>query len=342
VIDGQFLDGQSSTPQAAQLEIGSDGVLHVSGTGVPRDAPLASVRISDRLGRTPRRIQFEDGAVFETLDNDAVDAALGALNQRSFSGRVDRWERRWHVVVGALLAIVVISVVSVRYGLPLLANVAAHTLPVSVDRAIGAQGLELLDRAFLEPSKLPAARQQQLRKRFDQMTAELADGHRYRLELRLGDKIGANALALPNGIVVMTDELIALAQNDDEIVSVLAHEIGHVRGRHALRMLLQSAGVAALTLAVFGDVSSISGVAASVPAVLLNAKHSREFEREADAFARDWLRGHGIAQRRFDDLLCRLGKASPSGPDIRYLSSHPPTEERANCAAHSDTSKVTE
>lgn len=333
MIEGHLLDGRSSAPQAAQLEIGVDRIVRVSGLPEPRDAPLASVQISDRLGRTPRRIRFDDGAVFETLDNDAIDAALAALGHRSFSGRVDRMERRWQVAFAALIAVAVMSVVFVRYGLPFMANVAARTLPASVDRAIGMQGLDILDRSFLEPSTLPAERQRALRARFDQMTATLEDGHNYRLELRHGERIGANAFALPDGIVVMTDELVALARNDEEIVSVFAHEIGHVRGRHALRMLLQSTGVAALTLAVFGDVSSVSGLAASVPAVLLNARNSRDFEREADGFARDWLRANGIPEQRFDDMLCRLEKDAPSGPDVSYLSSHPPTQERAKCGA---------
>ena len=334
MIEGRYFDGRSSTPQPAQLDFGRDGVVRVTGLAELRDVPLASVNVSDRLGRTPRRVRFDDGAVFETTDNDAVDAALEVLGKRSFSGAVDRWERRWQVAGGALLAVALIAVLFVRYGIPLLANVAAHVLPPSVDRAIGNQGLEILDRSFMKPSQLSPERQQQLRKRFEEMTTTLADGHRYQLELRHGGHIGANAFALPSGIIVMTDELVALAQNDDEIVAVLAHEIGHVRGRHALRMILQSAGVAAITLAVFGDISSsTSALAATLPAVLLNAKHSREFEQEADGFARGWLREHGIPQRRFDDLLCRLEKQSPSGAQIRYLSSHPPTEERANCPA---------
>ena len=333
MIEGRYFDGRSSTPQAAQLDFGRDGVVRVTGLAELREVPFASVTVSDRLGRTPRRIRFDDGAVFETTDNDAVDAGLAALGKRTFSGAVDRWERHWQVAAGALLAVALISVLFVRYGIPLLANVAAHVLPPSVDRAIGSQGLEILDRSVMTPSKLSPARQQELRKRFREMTATLADGHAYQLELRHGGHIGANAFALPSGIVVMTDELVALAQNDDEIVAVLAHEIGHVRGRHALRMILQSAGVAAITLAVFGDVSSTSALAATLPAVLLNAKHSREFEHEADGFAKSWLREHGIPERRFDDLLCRLEKQSPSGAEVRYLSSHPPTEERANCAA---------
>ena len=56
---------------------------------------------------------------------------------------------------------------------------------------------------------------------------------RYRLELRSGEALGANALALPSGIVIMTDDLVALAKSDDEIGAVMAHELGHVRGRHA-------------------------------------------------------------------------------------------------------------
>jgi Zn-dependent protease with chaperone function len=294
--------------------------------------PLATVQISDRLGSTPRRLRFDDAAVFETLDNDGVDRGLEALGQRHFSGRVARWEGRWQNAVGALVAVVLIAVLFIRFGVPALANLAAHVLPASVDRAISVQGLDLLDRTVLGDSALPPNRQKELRDRFDGMTATLADGHVYRLEFRKGGPLKANAFALPDGTIVMTDELVALAQNDEEIVSVLAHEIGHVRGRHALRMLLQAAGVAAITLTLYGDVASTSALAASIPTVLINAKHSRQFEEEADTFAKQWLRDHGIPESRFDDMLCRLEKSAPSGDDdLKFLRSHPSTSERAHC-----------
>ena len=50
----------------------------------------------------------------------------------------------------------------------------------------------------------------------------------------------------------MTDDLVELAKSDDEIIAVLAHEIGHVRGRHALRQMLQAAGISALAVALLG------------------------------------------------------------------------------------------
>lgn len=334
MIAGQFFDGKSSTPWPAQLDFSADGVVHILGTPEPRNVPLSAITVSDRVGRTPRRLRFADGAVFESLENDAIDAGLIALGHHHFSRRVDKWERAWKPAMAALVAIVVLSVGFVVFGIPLMANLAARVLPPSVDRAIGSQGLAIFDRSVLSPSELAPSRQKALRARFDAMTAPLDDGHRYRLELRNSATIGANAFALPDGIIVMTDQLVALAQNDDEIVAVLAHEIGHVRKRHALRMILQSTGVAAIAFAVLGDASSISALAAAAPAALINAKHSRDFEREADGFAKEWLQENHIASNRFDDLLCRLAKEHGSTPgSMSYLESHPPIDERAQCAS---------
>jgi Zn-dependent protease with chaperone function len=65
-----------------------------------------------------------------------------------------------------------------------------------------------------------------------------------------------------------------------------------------------------------------------VPVILVQAKHSRDFEREADAYAREWLRAEGLPETAFDDMLCRLAKEDD---DLTYLSTHPPVGERANC-----------
>jgi Zn-dependent protease with chaperone function len=191
----------------------------------------------------------------------------------------------------------------------------------------------LLDKALLEPTALQLPRRQQLDALFTRMTATIKDGHRYRLELRKSKQLRANALALPSGIVIVTDDLVTLAENDEEIEAVLAHELGHVQGRHALRQLLQSAGVAAMAAAVLGDVSSISSVASAVPTII-QARNSREFEIEADQAARQWLAANGIAARRFDDILCRLerGNGNSGNSAVKdFLSTHPPTGARAHC-----------
>jgi Zn-dependent protease with chaperone function len=345
-IRGRHFDGQSAQPKEAQLTIDGSLIVQVEGAASRIEIPLTNVRISERLGNVPRRIALPDGALFETTDNDGLDALLAGANIDNEGGLVHWLESRWPIALGSLVAIALLSFLFVKFGVPALANWGAQVMPPSVDRALGAQGLEILDKALFKPSKLPAARQKVLRNKFAWMTRDIrTDGHNYRLEFRSGDAVGPNALALPSGIIVMTDDLVALAKHDEEIIAVLAHEIGHVRGRHALRQLLQTAGVSALALALLGDVSSISGLASAIPA-LLQAKHSRDFEREADSFAKQWLTRNNIAPERFDAILCRLNAevgASDTDngePDkdtnlardaIDYLASHPPTSERARC-----------
>ncbi|MBX3704128.1 MAG: M48 family metallopeptidase [Steroidobacteraceae bacterium] len=329
MIAGRFFDGRTSAAQPAWLALGADRMVRLEGIAEPRYVPLASVRISDRIADIPRRVEFDDGATFETADNDAVDAALDALGAGGFGRRIVHWERRWAIAAAALAGVAIASWLFVQHGLPRLAAAAAQKVPPSLDAAIGSEGLVIMDRTLLAPSKLPAARQDELRSRLAAMSAPLADGHAYRLELRRGRGLGPNAFALPSGIIVLTDELVELAQHEDEIAAVLAHEIGHVRHRHALRMLLQDAGVAALAFAVLGDIGTASSLAVALPVVLVQAKHSRDMEREADAFARQWLREQGLAGSHFDAMMCRLAAGDDA---VAYLSTHPPLAERADCA----------
>lgn len=328
MIQGRFFDARTSAPQPARIDIGSDRVLRLVAGRETRQVPLDGVRVSDRIGEVPRRIAFEDGAIFETPENDAIDAALDSAGRGGFARRLDRWERFWGVALAALAAVAVLSWAFVRFGVPVLADAAARAMPVSVDASVGAHGLELLDETLLEPTRLPEPRQAALRGRLRAMTEPSGDGHDYRLEFRSGKRVGPNAFALPSGIIVVTDELVALAERDEELDAVLAHEVGHVRGRHTLRILLQNAGVAALALAVLGDVGTASSLAAAVPVMLVQAKHSRDFEREADAHAREWLRGRGMPESHFDDMMCRLAK---DDVEFAYLASHPPLRERASC-----------
>ncbi len=331
MISGHYFDGHTAASQAATLDFGGD-MLRIEGVAEPITVPLSEVRISERIANITRRFTLPGGAVFETADNDAVDQVCRAAGVKLRSGLVYWLESRWPVALGSLFAIVLISVSFFRWGMPAVVNWAAEVLPTELDAAIGSQSLNTLDRLIFTETRLGEERQRQLQERFEAMTSNLDDGHLYRLELRDGGRsgIGANAFALPSGIVVMTDQLVEMAQDDEEITAVLAHEIGHVRGRHALRHLLNVAGVSAMAMALLGDVSQIAGLLTSAP-VLLIARQSREFELEADAFSRQWLREHGIAESKFDAILCRMSEGEGERHGYEFFSSHPSTDERAHC-----------
>ncbi len=295
------------------------------------EAPFGELEISERVGNIARRVVFPGGGLFESTDNDAIDEALQQNQLKARAGWVHKLESRWRLALGALVAIAIVSVAFVRWGVPAIANQVARALPAEVDRNLGIGTLETFDRMFFDGSKLPAARRASLTRRFAAMTSPLDDGHEYRLEFRHSSAIGANAFALPSGIVVVTDDLVEVSRNDDEVVAVLAHEIGHVRGRHALRQMLQAAGVSALAVALLGDLSSISGILSAAPA-LVTAKQSRDFEREADTFARQWLHDNHVAESNFDAILCRMSSKHGKSKDaIDFFASHPATTERAHC-----------
>jgi Zn-dependent protease with chaperone function len=334
MIPGHYFDGTSSRGAPASLALGADGIARLYGLNPRVEAPLADLDISERVGNIARRVRFPGGGVFESTENDAIDEALRAMQIKVRAGWVHGLESRWRMVLGCLVSVLLISIGFLQWGVPALANLAANMMPVNVDRSIGIGTLDTLDHTFFHASALPEQRRAELTRRFDVMTAPLADGHDYRLEFRESKAIGANAFALPSGIVVMTDELVDMAKSDDEIVAVLAHEIGHVRGRHALRQMLQTAGVSALAVALIGDLNSVASIASVAPA-LMTAKHSRDFEREADAFGKRWLREQHIAESNFDAILCRMTAERGRGATSEatdFFASHPPTDERVRCA----------
>jgi len=265
----------------------------------------------------------------EVVDNDLIDSWLADKRGRSFENIVSVIERNWLYVLLSVITLVVVSVAFIRFGVPVVADKIAAHLPIAVDDQIGRETLTLMDKSLLEPSKLSSDKQAAVNQQFLQIIADVPETKRLRLVFRKGgDHIGANAFALPSGIVVMTDELVELAKDPNELTAVLAHEVGHVVNRHALRMLLEKSSSALLMFALFGDVSTVSSLAASMPLVLTQSKYSRQLEAEADDYSYAWLKAHGIASHYFGDILKRLQSAHGGDSSLSYFSSHPQTEDR--------------
>ena len=129
---------------------------------------------------------------------------------------------------------------------------------------------------------------------------------------------------------MITDDLVKLAESDAEIVSVLAHECGHIVHRHALRAVLQNSAVFVVIALITGDVSSATAFGGALPTYLLQSRFSREFEREADAHAVERLRQADIAPVHLATMLQRLAATHGESDSsvLGYLRTHPPTPER--------------
>jgi predicted Zn-dependent protease len=324
---GTYHDGRVSHARPVRISA-TDGLLSLHGEGIALSYPLSAIRYEPRLGDLPRRLDLPDGgscvvaADFELPPSGAPAAP---------AERVDQWvtslEGRWHVVF--LAAVVVLGALwgAIVFGVPALARQVAMRMSPTLERQMGEQTLSALDRVALKPSTLDADRQQALTARFDRLVQLTSGDARYTLLFRASPAVGPNAFALPGGTVVLLDELVAIAANDDEIMAVLAHEIGHLYERHTMRLVLQTSVAGVLVAAVVGDVLSASSYAAALPAFLLQTRYSREFETEADTFGLHLLDRAGIDREHFIRLLTRLEKGHGDGLP-GFLSTHPRTSER--------------
>ncbi|RJQ56405.1 MAG: DUF898 family protein [Desulfobacteraceae bacterium] len=129
-------------------------------------------------------------------------------------------------------------------------------------------------------------------------------------------------------------KMVKLAEKEEELVAVLVHEIGHVVHRHGMRAVIQNSMLAFAMMAITGDVSGTSELFIGLPVFLTQLSYSRTFEREADRYAFDYLRSHGIPAVYFARLMRRIQKEADrrhgmSQPEwTSYLSTHPRMDER--------------
>ena len=343
-LAANYFDGVSARAQRVQLRIQA-GVMLVDGDGVALRLPLGQVQWPERTRHGARVAHFRSGGSVQALAASAWDA--WARDVGISESAVVKAQQSWRGVLLAVLLLLAFAAAGYQWGVPWLARSALAALPASADRAIGDAALRSFDDVLLLPSAVPAARQQQVREALAQAVARTDPaGQRPAYELRFhtspkrgegpGTKtrLGPNAFALPGGLIVVTDDMLALLQGrDDVLIGVLGHELGHVRRRHGMRMLVQATLIGTAAGLAWGDFSS---VLAAAPALLGQSAYSRDFEREADDDAVALLRANGISPAVMVELFERLGASrAPASADTKggfdlgiALASHPADAER--------------
>jgi Zn-dependent protease with chaperone function len=339
-IDAVYYDGKVSRPTGVQLTFDEDGNLSLSACELDREYSFDTLKFSPRIGNTQRDILLPDGGKCETFANEEIDRLLIERRRGSFVRLAHTLESHFAYVLIAVLATVGFGFGIVSYGIPILAEKAAFALPLETDAALGKHALDVLDQIVFSESRLAPEVRERLNARFRTMRQGFENPERIRLCFRNSESLGANAIALPSGIVVVTDQLVELAHSDEEIIAILAHELGHVKYRHGLRTVLQSSVVILVISWLTGDISSLSALSAALPAQMIEAKYSRRFEAEADQFARDYLIANRIPLNRFSDILSRLEAKSSSGSNsMTFFASHPATEDRIRLFNPADSSE---
>ena len=171
-----------------------------------------------------------------------------------------------------------------------------------------------------------------------EMTPELQE--RFAWEILLGRDRSVNAFALPGGYMGVNLGLIGVVTSEDELASVLAHEMSHVTQRHISRLMTQQSRQTPLLLAsmVLGalaaskspDAANALILGGQAVAVQNQLNFSRDMEREADRMGYGLMAPAGFAPEGFVSMFDKLQQANRLNDNGSwpYLRSHPLTTER--------------
>jgi Zn-dependent protease with chaperone function len=356
-LRGHWFDGRSSAAREVrvQLQPGPRGPSLVlrAGNGETLELRNDQVGWPERwsAGRMPRKLTVDLGA------HGSLQVDDPALWQQSLAAAghtaslAQHMQTRWSMFAAVLLVAAGLVLAFYRWGTPWAATQLTRQVPIGWETSLTERVLRDLDQGWLKPSKVPSARQDALRARFDALARTLPPelrryrGYEPRLVLHFRRGMGANAFALPGGTIVMTDGMVELADKhqlgDEALAGVLAHEIGHVMHRHTTRLLVEQ-GVLNVGLGLaLGDVSWLLSTGSSL---LTGLSYRRNHETEADCFAVALMTRTGGRAEPMADLLLKVesdagDKASRSGKTgeaprqeagwFELLSSHPATPQRA-------------
>jgi Zn-dependent protease with chaperone function len=333
MLEGRFFPPASSRVTPARAAVVKellriedlDGALLI-------EAPARQIRVSPRLGNVPRRFEFRNGARFETSDNEGADALVAAMRGGRKPGLLYRIERSWRWIAAAVLVAALVAWLFVVYGIPAGALWLAEITPDKLKVLTSEETLKILDEADLGKTQLSPADRKRASDLFAHVAAHEPRGvGGYQLLFRQGGPIGANAFALPDGRIVMTDELWKLVRNDDEIEGVFAHEMAHVNHAHGLQRVYQATLIPAALALLTGDPTQFSQIATVLPGILVESSYSRAFEQQADDDAAATLKRMGAKPSRLAEFLERLDAqiCGKTGCPPSWIGTHPETTERA-------------
>jgi Zn-dependent protease with chaperone function len=325
MIEGSALyyDGLSNKQHAVTLRIGSTLEIVEGGrmiAGWPfewirrADSSDGKIRLRTTNGSDLARLVLTDQtfakSVLEACPRLEQDDPSGTTS----TGRIVFWS------LAAATSLILIGL----YGIPFIAERLTPLIPDSFERRLGDMADNQVTTIFdATPCQSPDGV-----RAFGKLIGKLQTATE--LSVPITAKVVrsgvANAIALPGGKVYLFRGLLDKANSADEIAGVLAHELGHVKHRDSLRILIQAGGTSFLLGLLLGDVTG-SGAAIFAARTLLDASHTRGAETAADGLAIEAMNKLGRSPQPMGELLVRITGKEDRGL-LNFVASHPLSEAR--------------
>ena len=330
-LSGYYQSPGRAAREAARLTLHEQHLV-LDCNGKRQMASLNTIEVSDALGSIPLTLTFSDGGRFVPADDSAFRQWY---QQRHRPGLVHRLERHWRGAGLALLVTLAAIVVYVWWVLPAISNALASNIPASIEQKVGQQTLTLLQNSGFSEGKLTQVQQQRTERLFSDIIPDEMKSDTVPLQLKIMHFAGgANAFMLADGTLVLSDDLIQMANSDDALAAVMLHEIGHHHYRHSMRMLVHSSLISLSYMWLTGDVSGIGDTLLQSAAFVHQMQFSRSMEREADEYAIAQMKQQGRSLAAMKEIYAQLQQSSEKNSQgislPEWISTHPDMSERIN------------
>jgi len=174
--------------------------------------------------------------------------------------------------------------------------------------------------------------------RLDKVFGKYTKGEFYTLNYKVYLTKDINAFATADGSVRVFSGLMDV-MDDNELIAVIGHEIGHVNNhdsRDAMKAIYQKEALIDAAASQSDKIAAVTdSQLAKIGSAMIDSKHSRTQEAEADLFAYDFMKKNGYdvnAEESAFRILAKMSQGAESSFIDQMMSSHPDSKERADDA----------
>lgn len=331
MVDNVFYDGKSAKRHSVAVSLLGDRIIvRSSDKSILADWQIDDVAVLERDG--------SEGELWLTSSSDKAarllinSSSMKTDIERSLPKRADRsaFKKRPWQKIAALIVITSLVGTSAYLIIPTLLYAIAGQVPHQMARGFAQMAKEQIEGAeetCQGPQGIHAFTD--LRERLEEVIDIPTQSQITIAEMEL-----ANAIALPGGVIIIGEKLIAEMESPEELAAVLAHEMAHVSERHPTINLIRIIGFGFLLKMITGGDAEIAEAFGAVAGLLIGRSYSRDNEREADHIAISALSDAGINPTGLTQFFERLQENRQRRSDtsarsfMTWFSTHPSLSER--------------
>ncbi|MFY7928777.1 MAG: M48 family metallopeptidase [Oligoflexus sp.] len=323
-LQARYFDGKSPVEQQIEVETALEGLRLYRAGEIVVTWPRSRLQITRFLGELRCSIG-EDAYLLLPLH-------AGWPDGRALAQETPRVHVRRGWALGLLLG-TLIAMFGLFKFLPIASYTLARQIPIEAERRIFDTFLPL---KALEEDTCQDPKVRELMERVRTQYLDQTD-----IEILLLDWQSPNAFAFPGGRMAVTQGLLDILEQPEEMIAVMAHELGHIELRHNLGEFIRTTSAAFFWTVLVGDFSGAFVVDPSLLRDVSELGYSREAEFAADRFAAEHLLLQQLDPKALGKALQRIeidqAKKEEELDDRlqtilkywkRWLTTHPETQER--------------